>query len=146
MSIRLATAGSSPGVPTSSMPLALGRPAACPPSASPTAPHLTPLHPTPTHPHRLVWSAYQPEPWSPQNHHGHAPAFKRAVKALLLTAHRRRPAPAPAQDEPRTRRQRAEMDAAGASCCQACLADLDSLLLLKIVGCAAHPLSAWLGG
>ena len=44
--------------------------------------------PTPPLPHSLLWMLVEGEPWSPADHRYWPPAFKAAVRTLLL-AHRR---------------------------------------------------------
>ena len=75
---------------------------------------------------RWLWDAFTRPKWSPATHRQHPDAFRRAVRAFLLAAHRG------AGGGQRGR-------GAGAG-----LGRVPQELLLQVVGAAAGPASAWM--
>lgn len=123
-----------------------------PPSRPPPRPARPPL-PAP----RLLWEAYTRRPWSKATHCTFHPAFKAAVRELLLVARcgegrhrqqlRARAAAAEEQAPGPSRRCSAEGSGPGRTGCSevalAVLGRLPEELVLQIVAAAAYPLSSW---
>lgn len=80
---------------------------------------------------RWLWRAAQRRPWTPDTHALFPPAFRAAVRTLLLVAHRGAQAP----ELPECK--------GGSSAGATCLAQLGPELLAAVAGAAAYPLSDW---
>ncbi|KAI7837349.1 hypothetical protein COHA_008790 [Chlorella ohadii] len=84
---------------------------------------------------RLLWMLIEGEPWSPADHRYWPPAFKAAVRTLLL-AHRRGAPVKRGLDAPTAAPAAAELQATP-------LSPLPHTFVLAVIAAAAFPLNAW---
>ena len=84
---------------------------------------------------RRVLLALQQPAWSQANHHNFPPAFQTAACTFLLAA---------ATSAQRCQQEREVQLALGLKQGGCCLGDLPPLMLERVLGLAAYPLSAWL--
>ena len=93
---------------------------------------------------RYLWLAVQHPPWSPAEHRRFMPAFKQAARTLLLAAHRTGSVGGSGSGS--NSRSDGGLSGEGKAkprSSQPLLAALPPDVLLRILGMAAYPLSAW---